>query len=79
MTDTLTEINLRGRRLEVRLIDSSEKRLPTLVFLHEGLGSVSLWRQFPDRVAQASGAGALIYSRHGYGQSSTLEGNRQPD
>ncbi len=79
MTDTLTEINLSGRLLELRLIDPSEKRLPTLVFLHEGLGSVSLWREFPDRVTAATGAGAVIYSRHGHGQSSTLEAKRQPD
>ncbi|HEX9109776.1 MAG TPA: alpha/beta hydrolase, partial [Longimicrobiales bacterium] len=42
---------------------------PTLVFLHEGLGSVSLWRDFPARLAQATGLGALVYSRRGYGRS----------
>ena len=43
---------------------------PTLVFLHEGLGSVSLWRDFPARLAQATGLRAFAYSRRGYGQSS---------
>ena len=42
---------------------------PTLVFLHEGLGSVSLWRDFPARLAAATGWGALVYSRAGYGAS----------
>lgn len=51
---------------------------PTLVFLHEGLGSAGLWRDFPDRVARSAGAPALVYSRFGYGQSAGLEGARAP-
>lgn len=42
---------------------------PTIVFLHEGLGSVSAWRDFPERLAAATGLGALVYSRAGYGAS----------
>lgn len=42
---------------------------PTLVFLHEGLGSASMWRGFPRRLADATGCGALVYSRRGYGSS----------
>lgn len=42
---------------------------PTLVFLHEGLGSASLWRDFPSRLSEATGCSALVYSRAGYGQS----------
>jgi pimeloyl-ACP methyl ester carboxylesterase len=42
---------------------------PTLVFLHEGLGSVSTWRDFPRRLADETGCGALVYSRRGYGSS----------
>jgi pimeloyl-ACP methyl ester carboxylesterase len=42
---------------------------PALVFLHEGLGSVALWRDFPDRLAGATGRRALIYSRAGHGNS----------
>ena len=45
---------------------------PTLVFLHEGLGSLSMWRDFPDRVAAATGCEAIVYSRYGYGQSEVL-------
>lgn len=45
---------------------------PTLVFLHEGLGCVSLWRDFPARLAEATGCGALVYSRAGYGRSSPV-------
>jgi pimeloyl-ACP methyl ester carboxylesterase len=63
--------------LEYRLIPGDAGR-PYLVFLHEGLGSVSLWRDFPDKVARQTGARALIYSRQGYGQSGPLDAHRAP-
>lgn len=56
-------------RLETRWIGPPPEVAPTLVFLHEGLGSVSMWRDFPDRLALDTGCGALIYSRAGYGTS----------
>jgi pimeloyl-ACP methyl ester carboxylesterase len=46
------------------------KTKPLLVFLHEGLGSVSLWRDFPQRVCMALSLPGLVYSRGGYGRSS---------
>ena len=42
---------------------------PALVFLHEGLGCLSLWRDFPKRIAAATGLRCITYSRYGYGQS----------
>jgi len=42
----------------------------TLIFLHEGLGSVAMWKQFPQQLADATGCGALVFSRAGYGASS---------
>ncbi len=42
---------------------------PLMVFLHEGLGSLSMWRDFPARVCAALGCRGLVYSRPGYGQS----------
>jgi pimeloyl-ACP methyl ester carboxylesterase len=45
---------------------------PTLVFLHEGLGCVAMWRDFPAQLAEAAGCGALVYSRAGYGQSDAI-------
>ncbi len=45
----------------------------TLVFLHEGLGSVSMWKQFPQQLADAVGCGALVFSRTGYGASSACD------
>lgn len=44
-----------------------------LVFLHEGLGCVALWRDFPARLSAATGLGAFIYSRAGYGKSPRVE------
>src|SRR5213075_333633 len=43
-----------------------------LVFLHEGLGSIRQWREFPAKVAAATGRRALVYDRYGYGQSDVL-------
>lgn len=62
-----------GVRLETRLIPG-DAAAPWLVFLHEGLGSVSLWRDFPDKLARRLDAPALIYSRRGYGKSDPLPG-----
>jgi pimeloyl-ACP methyl ester carboxylesterase len=47
----------------------SPRQAPTLVFLHEGLGCVAMWHDFPFVLADATGCGALIYSRTGYGKS----------
>ena len=64
-------VDVGGVRLEYRWIGPPppEDDAPTLVFLHEGLGSVSLWKDFPDRLAERTGCGALVYSRAGYGKS----------
>jgi pimeloyl-ACP methyl ester carboxylesterase len=51
---------------------------PALVFLHEGLGSVALWRSFPDDLAAATGRRALIYSRAGHGDSAVPDAPRTP-
>jgi len=49
--------------------DSLHDTRPVVVFLHEGLGSVSMWREFPSQLCQAVGAYGLVYSREGYGNS----------
>lgn len=67
-----------GRRLEFRRCGHSPRGAPTLVFLHEGLGCVSTWRDFPDRVARATGLAALVYSRAGYGRSDPAPLPRPP-
>ena len=74
----MTLVDIDGVRLETRLILGDAAK-PWLVFLHEGLGSVSLWRDFPDKLARRTGARALIYSRRGYGRSDPLAEPRAPD
>jgi pimeloyl-ACP methyl ester carboxylesterase len=73
----VAEIDIDGRAIEVRLIPGDATK-PWLVFLHEGLGCVALWRDFPDKLARRLGSRALIYSRVGYGQSAPLSGPRTP-
>jgi pimeloyl-ACP methyl ester carboxylesterase len=58
-----------GNRLETVWHGPTPEDAPTLVFLHEGLGCVSMWRDFPFKLATATGCGALVYSRLGYGKS----------
>ena len=61
-----------SHRIEYERIGISRAHRPTLVFLHEGLGSIARWKDFPDRVAQATHCDAVVYSRHGYGNSDPL-------
>jgi len=72
-------ITVRGHRLEYERIAPVDAATPTIVFLHEGLGSLSLWRDFPRRVAAATGHPALVYSRYGYGQSDSITEPRRVD
>ena len=67
-----------GRRLELLAFDGDASR-PTIVMLHEGLGSVSTWRDFPARVSQAAGSSVLVYSRYGHGASDRLAQARRAD
>jgi pimeloyl-ACP methyl ester carboxylesterase len=62
---------INGHRLEYVRLPSAHPRagMPPTVFLHEGLGSVGLWRDFPQRMADATGSEAIVYSRIGYGGS----------
>ena len=59
-------------RLEYEWFHSEGELRPSIVLLHEGLGSVSLWRDFPSRLNRATGHAVLAYSRKGYGRSASL-------
>jgi pimeloyl-ACP methyl ester carboxylesterase len=63
------EVIVGGRRLETGWIGPRPDDAPTVVLLHEGLGCVSLWRDFPARLAERTGLGIFAYSRLGYGGS----------
>ena len=62
-----------GRSITYEWIGDATSGKPTLVFLHEGLGSIRQWRDFPAKVAAATGCRALVYDRYGYGQSEVLQ------
>ncbi|MEW5726551.1 MAG: alpha/beta hydrolase [Pseudomonadota bacterium] len=62
-------LDVDGSRLEYRWLGPPPDRAPTVVFLHEGLGSALLWKDLPDQVAERSRWGVLCYSRRGYGAS----------
>jgi pimeloyl-ACP methyl ester carboxylesterase len=66
-------LDIGGRRLEYRFIGPQPDKAPTLVLLHEGLGCVGLWNDFPEKLSTATGAGVLVFSRAGYGQSSPVK------
>jgi pimeloyl-ACP methyl ester carboxylesterase len=59
--------------LEYRMIGPAPEQAPTIVMLHEGLGSAGLWGDFPDKLAVATGGGVLVYSRAGYGDSTPVK------
>jgi pimeloyl-ACP methyl ester carboxylesterase len=63
-------IDVNGARLEMQRIDgpAGGQRSP-IVFLHEGLGSVAMWRDWPAQVCAATGRAGIVYSRRGYGAS----------
>jgi pimeloyl-ACP methyl ester carboxylesterase len=64
-----------GHWLEAARIEARQSSFPTIVMLHEGLGSVAHWRNFPRVLAEATGAGVFLYSRYGHGGS---DGLREP-
>jgi pimeloyl-ACP methyl ester carboxylesterase len=72
------EVIVDGNRLETLAYPAIRGR-PTIVMLHEGLGSVSLWKDFPERLARATGGGVLAYSRYGHGKSDGLREKRSVD
>ena len=65
-------LSIGGASLEYKWLAPQSADAPTIVMLHEGLGSVGLWNDFPEKLQQATGTGIFVYSRAGYGQSSPV-------
>jgi pimeloyl-ACP methyl ester carboxylesterase len=61
-----------GKRLEAVAFGPPPDKAPTIVMLHEGLGCLALWRDFPQKLAAATGHGVFAYSRAGYGGSERI-------
>ena len=72
------DVIVNNKRLET-LFFAAASDTPVIVMLHEGLGSIAMWRDFPDRVAEATGCGVLVYSRYGHGKSQRLTEKRKID
>ena len=71
VSDGFVSIRVGGceQRIEFGWVGSDAAAAPLIVFLHEGLGSLSMWKDFPARLCEAAGARGLVYSRPGYGRS----------
>lgn len=74
-------LSLDGGPIEYQLFGAeaqakASRDAPTLVMLHEGLGSVAMWRDFPQTLADSLRLPVLVYSRYGYGQSTPVPGPR---
>lgn len=66
-------LSIGDAQLEYRMIGPMPHEAPTIVMLHEGLGSAGLWGDFPDKLQAATGAGVFVYSRAGYGASTPVQ------
>jgi pimeloyl-ACP methyl ester carboxylesterase len=73
MTDPVrfAKVDWRGRTVSIEYtwVGSNASEHPPLIFLHEGLGSLSMWRDFPQRLCEAAGLRGLVFSRPAYGRS----------
>ena len=69
----LQSLYIDGCKLEAVCYGSSPMAAPTIVLLHEGLGCIALWRDFPQQLSRATGFGVFYYSRAGYGGSDCIE------
>ena len=69
----------RSLRLEYAFLNPERRAAPLLVFLHEGLGTLAMWRDFPQRLCDAGGFRGLLYSRYGYGGSTARPARRKLD
>jgi pimeloyl-ACP methyl ester carboxylesterase len=65
-------LTINASDLEYRMIGPQPDQAPTIIMLHEGLGSAALWGDFPEKLQAATGVGVFAYSRAGYGASSPV-------
>jgi pimeloyl-ACP methyl ester carboxylesterase len=75
LSQNYRDVLVDGKRLET-LLFSPAANAPVVVMLHEGLGSIAMWKDFPEQLARATGFGVLVYSRYGHGKSDRLAEKR---
>jgi len=72
----LADVVVDGKCLETLSIEPRDASAPVIVMLHEGLGSIALWRDFPHQLAARTGCAIFVYSRYGHGGSDKLAEKR---
>ena len=79
MSNSSLQIHWNGRpqQIEYAIVGADDPQAPWLVFLHEGLGSLSMWKEFPHQLCSALGVRGLVYSRPGYGWSTPREADER--
>jgi len=76
----MEDIVIDGARLKIKRAFIAADDRPTIIFLHDSLGCIALWRDFPEKLGRTTNCNALIYDRQGYGQSDPFSGiQRKPD
>ncbi|MEO8655668.1 MAG: alpha/beta hydrolase [Ramlibacter sp.] len=69
----MEKLQVKGVGIEVQRLPGSTRRpLAPIIFLHEGLGSVAMWRDWPRQVCDETGRAGIVYSRRGYGRSDSI-------
>ncbi len=74
----MKHLTVAGHRLEYIDLPASKPEADTLLLLHEGLGCVAMWRDFPNKLAEVTGARVIAWSRAGYGSSTPYTEARTP-
>lgn len=76
MTVEARELRIAGKRIETQVLPPPVPGAPTIVLLHEGLGSIAQWKDWPQKLAARTRCGVLVYSRYGHGWSDRLNEKR---
>lgn len=71
-------LTIDGSKIEFEQFPEATPRMPTIVFLHEGLGCVEMWKDFPRQLTEVTGCGGVVFSRLGYGKSDPNSSERAP-
>ena len=76
MSEVLKSFKYNDKNIEIKIIFKKSNSLEPIIFLHEGLGSISLWKDFPSKVSLFLKRDVIVYSRFGMGNSSPIANDR---
>jgi pimeloyl-ACP methyl ester carboxylesterase len=66
-------LEIDSKKIEYQVFGKLSNNVPVLILLHEGLGSIAMWRKIPELIHLKTKLNVLVYSRFGYGKSSTIK------